>query len=458
MTTLERRVADTLRYEAEQLPDEDAVHTLTPVEQNRSRLLRPGLAAPAALVAVMILAAPVIWLSAERGGGGPQSATDPTDQPPSAASTQPVPSSSPVSTFNGTLDSVVDQLPEGFDPELVNPLLAMDGNPEEVATQYIESRLPYLNAGVSRVEEQDGYTLVQWAWGQYLVDSEPEPGQRGWLLMRPTIRGFEIIAATTDGIDLSDLRINEGSLQGVIESDTEEFIGADVLDLDDEPVASAPNPDGFTPEADFPWGTAGAGTPPLTIDLPVPEPVTVRVNRVGGTLLSISEVILGQDSNSVDRTNTEAELHEELVGEGEVPLAWGTAAGSPWVLVGWHLSPPDKPTQACTGVRPVLDEDWCTIPDSDGPVVTPQSFAVGQGGVIILRTLPGVSKIKVDTEFESTVVHVYGESDGYPPTGVLGTAGEPVSGRLTPLDESGAELGEPIPFSVTEYVVTPAGG
>ncbi|HUP16041.1 MAG TPA: hypothetical protein VM848_08335 [Acidimicrobiia bacterium] len=354
-------------------------------------LIRPGLAAPAAVVAVMILAAPVIWLSAERGGGELDSAVPLTSQPATAETSQPDPTTSPAPAFSGLLGSVIDLLPDSFDPELASPLLAMDGNPEEVATQYLETRLPLLNSGVSRVEEQDGYTLVQWAWGRLLVESETEEGHSGWLLMRPTIRGFEILAATTDGIDLSDLTIADGSLRGVIQSSTDEFVGADVLDLDEKPVASAPNPDGFTPEADFPWGTAGAGTPPLALDLTVTEPVIVRVNRVGGTLLSISEVVIGQGSDDPDGTDTEDGLEEELVGEGEEPLAWGTAGDSPWVLVGWHLDEPGKPTQSCTGVRPVIDEDWCTTPD--GQLVYSQAFAVGDGGVIVLRTQPGVSLI-----------------------------------------------------------------
>lgn len=73
-------------------------------------------------------------------------------------------------------------------------------------------------------------------------------------------------------------------------------MGVDVLDLDETPVASAPNPEGM-PDADFLWGTAEEGTPPLTLDLPVSQPVILRVNRVGGALLSISEVILGQSGD-----------------------------------------------------------------------------------------------------------------------------------------------------------------
>ncbi len=458
MNTLERRLADTLRHEAAQLPHEEATHTLIPAEQNRTAFSRPGLVAATAVVAVMILVLPVIWLGAGRRGGESNPDTSVTNPPATAVSTPPAPATSQATAPDEILGAVLDLLPDEFDPNLATPLLVMEGNPEEVATQYLETRLPYLNVGVSRVEEQDGYTLVEWAWGRFLVETELEQGHRGWLLMRRTIRGLEILAATTEGIDLSDLTIGTGNLRGVIQSNTDDFLGADVLGLDENPVTSAPNPDGFTPGSDFPWGTAGAGTPPLALDLPVAEAVIVRVNRVGGTLLSISEVILNQDSSTGDRTDDQDGPDEELVGEGEEPLAWGTAGESRWVLVGWHLSVPDKPTQACTGVRPVVDEDWCTLPDAGGPLVHAQAFAVGEGGVIVLRTQPGVAQVRIDTDLESQVVEVHGESDGYPPTAVLGTKATPVAGVLTPLGARGEELGEPIPFSVTEYVRTPAGG
>jgi hypothetical protein len=264
-----------------------------------------------------------------------------------------------------------------------------------------------------------------------------------------------VVAATTDGVDLSDLSLREGAVRGVIESNSGQFIGADVLNLDSLPVDTAPHPDGNFPDAATLWGTAGASEPPLTLDVPISEPVIIRVNQVGGTFLSISEVILGQVNNDSDGAVVEDGPVEELVKEGEEPLAWGTAGESPWVLVGWHLNEPDKPTLACTGVRPVTDEDWCTTP---GELVYSQAFVVGDGGVIVLRTQPGVSQIQVESELGLNVLEVYGEADGYPPTAVLATAGTPIAGWLTPLGEDREKLSEPIPFSFTEYIKTPPGG
>jgi hypothetical protein len=283
MKTLERRLVNTLQEEAERLPDEQAAHTLSPGAPMRPGFLRPGLAAPAAVMAVLILAAPLIWLSTQRGGGP---ATD-TSQP--VATT--VPANPPA--FDALLGSIIGQLPDSFNPELARPVFAMDAGAEETALTYLETRHLPDDVGVSRIEQQDGYTLVRWTWGQGLGETQTEQGQIGWLLMTPTRRGFEILASTTDSIDLSGLSLTAGTLRGEVRSSTDEYIGVDVLNLDETPVASAPNPEGM-PDADFLWGTAGSGTTPLTVDMPVSEPVVVRVNRVGGTMVSVSEVVFGQ--------------------------------------------------------------------------------------------------------------------------------------------------------------------
>src|SRR5690606_35384656 len=132
--------------------------------------------------------------------------------------------------------------------------------------------------GIAEVEEQDGYTLARWAWGQQLDEGADEQGESGWLLMRPTDNGLEILAATTDGVDLSSIAITDGVIRGVIESNTDELMGVDVLSLDGTPVSSAPNPAG-SPDSLFEWGTSATGTPPLALDLPVAEPVNLRVSR-----------------------------------------------------------------------------------------------------------------------------------------------------------------------------------
>jgi hypothetical protein len=298
MKTLEERLAETLRFEAEQLPDEEAAHTLTPVSEKRSGFLRPGLAAPVAVVAVMVVAAPVIWLSAGRDGGGQTPAATPTTQAATTGTSQPaaITNPDPAPDFEGQLGSILEQLPDGFDLDQATPVFAVDAGLEEAALRYLETRHLLDNVGISRVVEQDNYTMVQWAWGRLLDETELEQGESGWLVMRPAGTGYEVLAATTDGIDLSDvIQTSTGHIIGGVISNTDQHLGVDVLNLDGTPVASAPNPEGM-PDADFLWGTAASGTPPLGFDVQVSGAVLLRVNRVGGTLLSISEIALGQVS------------------------------------------------------------------------------------------------------------------------------------------------------------------
>lgn len=274
--SLEQRVRSTLKDAASRIDTtaEPAPQPSTTATPGR-RPLRPMLAFIASFAAVLLFGVLAMLISGESTG----------------------PADDGQAEFSGLLGSIIDLLPEGFEPEHAASLLTLEGNPETIAAEYLEIRIPTIGAGVTRVEEQDGYTLVQWAWGRLLNpdDSQSERGETGWLLLRPTARGHEVIAATTDGVDLSDLTVSEGAVKGTVESDSGQFIGADVLSLEGWPVESAPYPDGVFPDADFLWGTAGASKPPLALDVPVSEPVVVRVNRVGGTLLSISEVVLGSD-------------------------------------------------------------------------------------------------------------------------------------------------------------------
>jgi hypothetical protein len=290
MKTLEHRLVDTLHYEAERLPDIESARHL-PASPGRSPLVRPGFAAPVAVVVVMLLAAPLIWLSTVRGGGDSTDDDAPTSQPPTTAL--------PVRTYDGLLGSIIDLLPDGFDPEGAMPVFVGDGSVDEVVTDYFEARDLLEGIGIVREDEQDGYTLVEWAWGRLLDGEGNERGFNGWLLLHPTGSGFEILAATTIGVDLSNMAIADGHIRGVVRSDSDQDMGVDVLDPDGTPVDAAPNPEGM-PDAATVWGTAAHGEAPLEIDLPVTEPVVVRVNLVGGAFVSIAEVAFGQGVESPD--------------------------------------------------------------------------------------------------------------------------------------------------------------
>lgn len=466
MKTLERRLVDTLRAEAERLPDEAATYTVPPLQSRRTGALRPGLAAPAAVVAVMILAAPVIWLSAGRGGGGETSATTPTTQSPITEPTQPgttAPANAPV--FGGLLGSVVDVLPDGFDPAVASPLMVTDGSPEDAAIRYLTTRNVTNSVGITQVEEQDGYTLVGWAWGRLLDESEPEEGEAGWVLMRPSNESFELIAATTDSVDLSDVTFTDGRLRGSVTNSSDQHMGVDVLNLDETPVAAAPHPEGM-PDADFLWGTAGAGESPMTLDLPVTEPFIFRVNLVGGTLLSISEVIFGQsaDAPSDEEPDQEATMQieyeidpagfEALVGDGDTFLGGGYVNGDPWAIVGRSLAVEGKPTLECSGVRPIIDEDVCDDLEGLGWMALP----VGDsgGGVLVVRSSEDADVVRIGYEDGTAVEAPFvGPGDGYPPVAVVPIEAPGISGTIHAITDNGDVLWSQ-PFTVTE-IVNPGG-
>lgn len=73
METLENRLRETLRHEADRLPDEEDARMVAAARQRPSRL-PPALVAPAAALLVLLIAAPTLWL-ATRPGGQPDPVT-----------------------------------------------------------------------------------------------------------------------------------------------------------------------------------------------------------------------------------------------------------------------------------------------------------------------------------------------------------------------------------------------
>jgi hypothetical protein len=101
-----------------------------------------------------------------------------------------------------------------------------------------------------------------------------------------------VIAATTDGVDLSGIVRDGRRVHGVARNETRQFsFSADVLDLAGNPVPAAPFPDGVQ-GAVYRYATAARGSAPaMSIDVTIPdEPVLLRVHTVGGNLLTVSEV------------------------------------------------------------------------------------------------------------------------------------------------------------------------
>jgi hypothetical protein len=188
---------------------------------------------------------------------------------------------------------LLSSLPHGFDLLDATPIFSGQGSAAEVALRYLADRLPNassLGVRLESVEPAYEWLLARWVWG----DPEGE-SVGGYLILFEDDQGVDVLAATTDGVDLSELSLQDGRLRGSVVTGSSATLGADVVGHDGQPVSGSPYPDGFIPEADLRWGTAGSSdSGSLTLDIgPISEPVAVRINLVGGTLLSISELMFG---------------------------------------------------------------------------------------------------------------------------------------------------------------------
>ena len=191
------------------------------------------------------------------------------------------------------VDALLSSLPDGFDLLGATPIFSGQGSAAEVALGYLADRLPdssSLGVRLDSVEPAAEWLLARWVWG----DPDGESGS-GYLILFEDDHGVDVLAATTDGVDLSGLSLQDGRLRGSVVTGIPGTLGADVVNNDGQPVSGSPYPDGFIPEADYRWGTAGSSdSGSLTLDIgPISGPVAVRINLVGGTLLSISELMLG---------------------------------------------------------------------------------------------------------------------------------------------------------------------
>lgn len=193
-----------------------------------------------------------------------------------------------VSTIPSDEPSAPSGLPN-FDPATAPAVFTATGDPDSVVQAYLDDRFPDYPApgvSVSVVSVDGGFGSTDW---QLTAGGTSPYG--GSIFLRRDGETWGVIAATTRGVDLGDL-VNDGErVAGRITSSAIDFLAVDVLDLAGEPVAAAPRPGGF-PGAAYRFGTAGdSNTGFLDLDLAVvDEIVVVRVQLVGGTLLSIAEV------------------------------------------------------------------------------------------------------------------------------------------------------------------------
>jgi hypothetical protein len=179
-------------------------------------------------------------------------------------------------------------LPPGVDVHSSEPVFRTGGDVDTVAAAYLRSRFPDFPSPGVKIDgavTRGHLGFVRWA-----VEADVA---RGTVILRRTEDRWDVVAATTDGVDLSGLRVEEGRLGGSITTDNINALFADVLQPDGAPVPSAPRPDG-QPGAAYRFGTAGGpGEGALELDVVLPGgPVVVRASLVGGTILAVSEVVM----------------------------------------------------------------------------------------------------------------------------------------------------------------------
>jgi hypothetical protein len=207
------------------------------------------------------------------------------DQPPTSVSTD-APAITP-----GELRS----LPAGFDPSTAGSFYHALGTPSEVTLAYLGDRLhrDVATFGADVIALVDDLATMRWA----KVDQGGRFEIAGYVLLRRDVDSWGVIAASTDGVDLSGISRVGNQVHGVARTTMQGAFSADVFDLDGKPVPEARFPGGVQGAA-YLYATAARGqAPALPIDVVVPdEPVVVRVHVVGGVLFSVSEVRLDRPS------------------------------------------------------------------------------------------------------------------------------------------------------------------
>lgn len=207
----------------------------------------------------------------------------------------------PTVTDGTALEQVVATLPETFNPGTAIAVYAGNGSAEDVAIAYLLDRLG-LESRVMFVEVVGpGFEAVRVEPG--------EVGHLGWVLIR---RGegdlIEVIASSTDGVDLSEVTLRDGQISVRVEASGVGILSLDVLELSGDPIAGAVNPAGVPRTGGPRSGTAGVvdasqpdGAAVIEFSAAgVTAPVIIRANDVGGRLLTVSEFIIEPEPGSAE--------------------------------------------------------------------------------------------------------------------------------------------------------------
>lgn len=177
-------------------------------------------------------------------------------------------------------------LPAGYDVDSAEPVhLGVSSDVDAVVADYARARFPDYPA--PGIEIERSRTRGRRATARWEV-RDAEIG--GHFFLRQRDGRWDVIAATTDGIDLTNVRVEPGRVHGRATTTNINSMFADVLLLDGTPVPGSPRPDGH-PDADYRFATAGGpANRAVEVDVPVSAPAALRIGLVGGTILAVTEV------------------------------------------------------------------------------------------------------------------------------------------------------------------------
>ena len=260
---------------------------------------------PSAIAAVVAILAGLGLNYGLTRDGSPETSTVETSTSPAGPPTEAEP---PVTTGPDQSDDVVpgrpsDAEPRGFD-ETVAALPAgvnlIDGplvyagqagsTADQITRDYLNDRMPFLQYALS--ESERAGPLVVYRWSNRL-DGE-KAGFTGSVIVRDDLFVPGVVAATTDQIDTRRVQRTIQSVSALVIDSDINLLVADVFNVRGEILPGSANPDGFNGGSQPIFGTAGhTETDLLEFEMATsPIPVVVRIQHVGGTMLSISEFAL----------------------------------------------------------------------------------------------------------------------------------------------------------------------
>jgi len=342
--------------------------------------------------AILVVGGGAVAVASQIGGGDQSpgatarieaaTADEPQDDPadPGAAAGDAVGDEAGDGVVDGpvgpTLEEALATLPDGFDPATGSTLWLDEDttDPLAAAESYLADRLPDLPVELAPIDEDGTLFLFRWS---VTGDAQDLDGIVGWVLVRLDPERAGVVASSTEGIAWGPIVRADGRVTVSVGNEFDGELYADVTDLRGQPVPGSPSPDGQGPADIRPFGTAGLtdGADRLDLDVPVgPWPVAVRLQHVGGTWISIAEVVV-ESTGFATSCGPEPPVSIE-VGDRLGPLEPGPSGGSSIEPVEgqmvWHHQATDDSLQTAVEVRwppdPVLAGRFTL--DSFGPDAT----------------------------------------------------------------------------------------